>query len=115
MNMKQPRAQHNYTEMGFKHLKLPKDIWDPLLEFYEKHKPLGETDSLTDTVTHIDLCIAKPENWGGRGNTYVNHWESPTTMVNFEDFPDGPSLKNFIWDKVQPIIEEWVGRKVKPT
>lgn len=100
MNIKQARSQHNYTELGFKHRKLPQEIWLPILEFYSKYK-----------------SRAKAENWGGRGNTYVNHWEAPTKMVSFEDrdFEEGVQLKNFIWDKVQPIIEEWVGHRIHPT
>ena len=100
MNRKQPKAQHNYTETGFKKMRLPEHIWGRLLEFYNLH-----------------ANNSKPENWGGRGNSYVNHWESPTTMVSFEDrdFPGGAALKQYIWDNVQPIIEEWVGRKVHPT
>lgn len=60
---------------------------------------------------------AKTENWGGRGNTYVNHWESPTSMISFEDssIEGGTLLKNYIWNHVQPIIEEWVGKSVHPT
>jgi prolyl 4-hydroxylase len=27
---------------------------------------------------------AKPENWPA-GNTYTNHWEAPSTIVNIED------------------------------
>lgn len=100
MNLKQARSQHNYTELGFKHRKLPQEIWLPILEFYSKYKDR-----------------AKAESWGGRGNTYVNHWEAPTKMVSFEDkdFVEGIQLKNFIWDKVQPIIEEWVGHRIHPT
>jgi hypothetical protein len=100
MNLKQARSQHNYTEMGFKHRRLPVEIWEPILEFYNTNRKQ-----------------AKPENWGGRGNTYVNHWESPTEMVSFEDtdYEGGIALKNFIWDKVQPIIEDWVGHKIRPT
>lgn len=38
-------------------------------------------------------------------------------MISFEDssIEGGAELKHFIWNKVQPIIEEWVGRKVHPT
>ena len=38
-------------------------------------------------------------------------------MISFEDptIEGGAELKNYIWNKVQPIIEEWVGRKVHPT
>jgi len=99
MNMEQPRTQHNYTELGFKKLKAPIAAWEPLLAFYEQNKH-----------------NAKPENWP-RGNTYVNHWESPTEMVSFEDrqLRGGMQVKQKIWDGVRPIIEEWTGHKLEPT
>jgi hypothetical protein len=86
--------------MGFKKIKLPAEIFRPLKEFFDANKDRS-----------------KSENWGGRGNTYVNHWESPTRMVSMEDrdYPGSAALKQRIWDQVQPIIEEWVGRKVHPT
>ena len=38
-------------------------------------------------------------------------------MVSFEDssFRDGIETKQLLWKHVQPVIEEWVGRKVEPT
>ena len=38
-------------------------------------------------------------------------------MISFEDgsFRDGAATKQLLWQHVQPIIEEWVGRKVEPT
>jgi hypothetical protein len=54
MNMKQPGTQHNYTELGFKHRKLPDHIWEPLLAYYAKNKN-----------------NARNENWGGRGYTCI--------------------------------------------
>jgi hypothetical protein len=38
-------------------------------------------------------------------------------MVSLEDnsFRDGAATKQLLWQYCQPIIEEWVGRKVQPT
>ena len=38
-------------------------------------------------------------------------------MVSFEDgsFRDGAATKQLLWQYCQPVIEEWVGRKVEPT
>lgn len=51
------------------------------------------------------------------GNVYVNHWDSPTTMISFENknFRGGFDVKQQIWDAVKPIIEEWTGKKVVQT
>lgn len=38
MNYDQPRSQHNYTDIGFKHIKAPKSVMDPILAFYNKYK-----------------------------------------------------------------------------
>ena len=100
MSMDQPASQHNYTELGFKKLKLPPHVWEALSTFYEQNKHL-----------------AVEEKWS-RGYTYVNHWESPSFMVSVEDMRlqgAGPQLKQLVWDGVKPIIEEWVGRDIYPT
>lgn len=96
MNLNQPRSQHNYTEIGFKKIRVPDEIWGPILEFYNANK---------------DKQIL--EQWP-KGNTYVNSWTSPTSMISFENraMRGGIDLKTRIWDIIQPIIEEWVGKKV---
>jgi len=55
--------------------------------------------------------------WCALGNIYVNHWESPTSMISFENknFRGGFDVKQQIWDAVKPIIEEWTGKKVVQT
>lgn len=100
MNVDQPATQHNYTELGFKKLKVPKEAWEPLLAFWNDNKD--------------KMAI---ENWPA-GNTYTNNWASPTYMVSMEDGKlrgSGNRLKKTIWDGVQPILEEWVGKKLKET
>eukprot|EP01038_Epipyxis_sp_PR26KG_P009290 gene9290-12517_t len=99
MNLDQPKRQHNYTELGFKQMQLPSHIFKPLLDFYENNKDKK-----------------KEEKWS-RGYTYVNHWVNPSYMINLEDssLRGGLQLKQFLWDNVKPIIEEWVGKKVEPT
>lgn len=99
MNRDQPKTQHNYTVIGFKHVKTPKPAWDAIIKFYQMNKD-----------------NAKTEKWY-RGNTIVNTWESPSEMVSFENpsFRGGIAIKQIIWEAVRPVIEEWVGRKVEPT
>ncbi len=99
MNRDQPKTQHNYTVIGFKHIKVPEDVWQMITNFYNQNKD-----------------NAKLEKWY-RGNTIVNTWESPSYMVSFENsqFRGGNNVKGKIWETVKPIIEEWVGRKVEPT
>jgi len=77
MNREQPAAQINYTDIGFKKIKAPKALWDPLIAFYERNKN-GD----------------KIEEWT-KGNAFVNFWEAPTHMISFEDasFPEGLQVK----------------------
>jgi hypothetical protein len=99
MNVAQPPTQHNYTSVGFKLMRAPKEAWEPLIEFYNKNK---------------DKKVL--EKWY-RGATIVNSWDSPTYMVSFENsnFRGGLTVKNIIWEGVRPVIEEWTGHKLEPT
>eukprot|EP01039_Chlorochromonas_danica_P005604 gene5604-6171_t len=99
-SLEQPATQHNYTTLGFKKIRAPKEAWQPLIDFYNKYK---------------DRKVL--EKWY-RGATIVNTWDSPTYMVSFEnpDFPEGLEVKQKIWDGVKPLIEEWIGGyKIQPT
>lgn len=99
MNLAQPRTQHNYTEIGFKLMKAPKEIWDPIIKFYNQWKDKK-----------------KIEKWY-RGATIVNSWDSPSYMVSFEDpeFIGGTRVKEQVWEGMRPIIEEWTGHRLVPT
>lgn len=100
MSLDQPRTQHNYTTLGFKKMRVPEDVFSALRSFYDSNK-----------------ANKKLEQWS-RGYTYTNHWSSPTYMVSPEDSNlrgGGTTLKNFIWEGISPIIEEWTGHKLRPT
>jgi len=99
-NLATAPAQHNYTAVGFKKIKAPKAVWEPLINFYNKYK--------TQVVT---------EQWY-RGATIVNSWDAPSKMVSFENpnFEGGWQVKEKIWEGVRPIIQEWIGGyELKPT
>jgi hypothetical protein len=100
MNLQQAKTQHNYTEIGFKKATVPDEAWIPLKKFWDENK-----DKM------------KEEMWPA-GNTYVNHWDSPSYMVSLEDSNlrgFGAALKKQIWDGVRPLLEEWVGHKLTET
>lgn len=100
MNLDQAAKQHNYTEVGFKKIRAPPEVWDPIINFYKNNK--GKEI---------------PENWP-RGNTYVNHWTAPSKMISFEDGRlrgSGASLKRQVWNAVRPLLEEWTGKLLKET
>jgi len=73
-------------------------VFNVVKEFYEKNKG-----------------AEKVEEWF-LGNTYTNHWESPSYLINFEDTTlrgGGPSIKQRIWDAAKSSIEEWTGQELK--
>jgi len=89
MSLRQPRSMQNYTDTGFK---TPEKVWKLIKTFWEKNK-----DS------------RMLENWP-KGNTYTNHWESPTYMVSVENRQlrgGGSVLKQAIWDAARSTLEEW--------
>eukprot|EP00555_Chaetoceros_dichaeta_P002645 CAMPEP_0198249708 /NCGR_PEP_ID=MMETSP1447-20131203/1137_1 /TAXON_ID=420782 /ORGANISM="Chaetoceros dichaeta, Strain CCMP1751" /LENGTH=490 /DNA_ID=CAMNT_0043934395 /DNA_START=116 /DNA_END=1588 /DNA_ORIENTATION=+ len=97
MSLDQPKDMTNYTENGFKKIKTPDAVWKLISEFWEKNKG-----------THAN------ENWG-KGNTYVNHWTSPTHMVSVEDTGlrgGGGRLKNAIWNAAKDTLQEWTGEEL---
>ena len=99
MNLRQPAEQHNYTQIGFKKMKLPAAAWEPLKAFYEQNKH----------NQHIEI-------WP-RGYTYVNTWDSPSYMISLEDrsLRGGLVVKDQVWSGVKSVIEEWTGKEITPT
>jgi hypothetical protein len=99
LNLKQPMAQQNYTDIGFKHIKAPIEAYAPLKKFWDDHHE------------HQEI-----EQWPP-GNTYTNHWLNPTSFLSLENtkFKEGRRVKSQIWDGVRPVLEEWVGETLVPT
>jgi prolyl 4-hydroxylase len=60
MSLRQPQGMVNYTQNGFAKLKAPNHVFAMIKDFWEANKD-----------------NAKPEDWPA-GNTYVNHWQTPT-------------------------------------
>ena len=86
----------NYTEYGFKKMKTPPAVWKLVSEFWEANKSKDNW---------------KGENWS-KGNTYVNHWVSPTYMLDVglgSLRGGGLRLKNSIWNAARDTLQEWTG------
>lgn len=104
MSLSQPKSMQNYTDTGYKKIKTPPKVWKLLSEFWEKNNP----------TAHIHKST--PENWN-KGNSYVNHWESPTYMISVEDKRlrgAGYALKDEIWEAAKHTLEEWTGEELQP-
>lgn len=97
MNRDQPTSVHNYTKAGYAKLKMPTDLYIDLKAFFDDHRQLAE--------------IEWKEN-----NVYHNAWESPPTMVyvNKEEYGGSMEFSAKITSKIQPILEEWTGQRLKP-
>jgi prolyl 4-hydroxylase len=97
MSLRQPQSMQNYTEIGFKKIRAPDEVFTLIKEFWEKNKDK-----------------AKPEQWGV-GNTYTNNWESQSSMVSVEDSGlrgGGRGLKQKIWNAARNVIQEWTGQEL---
>lgn len=97
MGLRQPSSMQNYTDIGFKKIKTPEKVWKLVKRFWDENKDKGAN-----------------ENWN-RGNTYVNHWVSPTKMVSIENSKlrgGGGVIKQAIWDAARDTIQEWTGEEL---
>jgi len=99
MGLRQPQSMYNYTELGFKKIRAPPEVYKLIQEFWKNNKDRG-----------------KLEVWS-KGNTYTNNWDAPTKMVSVEDTTlrgAGLVLKQKLWDAAQNTLEEWTGEKLTP-
>jgi hypothetical protein len=97
MSKRQPKSMVNYTEHGYTKIRAPENVFKLIKEFWEKNK---DKQSL--------------EGWPA-GNTYVNHWSTPSYIVSVED-PSldggGHVLKQKIWNAARDTISEWTGQQL---
>ena len=93
----------NLTETGFKKIRAPPNLKELIADFWDKNR---------------DHQARHPveENWGA-GNSYVNHWEVPTTLVSVDDTGlrgSGTTLKRHIWAAASATLEEWTQQELQP-
>lgn len=101
MNLRQPKSMQNYTNVGFKKIKTPESVFKIIREFWENNK---------------EGYDRSPEKWNA-GNTYTNHWDSPTYMVSVEDTKlrgGGQRIKSKIWNLAKDTLQEWTGEELTP-
>jgi len=92
MTLRQPQSMENYTDLGFKKIRAPENVWRLIKNFWSINK---ESQS--------------KENWPV-GNTYTNHWSAETSIVNIENAQlrgGGLKLKQAIWDAAESTISAW--------
>jgi prolyl 4-hydroxylase len=99
MNRRQPQSMVNLTESGFTKIRSPPKLKELIDEFWKDNKDK-----------------AKIEAWHS-GNSYVNHWDSPTTLVSVDDKGlrgSGERLKEHIWAAASAVLEEWTQVELQP-
>jgi prolyl 4-hydroxylase len=89
LNLQQPAVMQNYTSAGYAKVQLPANVMKLLESFWENNEG-------SEYV----------EKWPA-GNTYVNHWETPTYML-----PLGTDIRKSLLDAVQPTLEAWTGQSL---
>ncbi|CAM9099657.1 unnamed protein product [Phaeothamnion confervicola] len=89
--VREPKTLPHFTEVGFKKTRVPPNVWDTIMTYYNDNKQ-----------------SPKLEMWG-KNNVYTNNEEAPSYMVNVpEDWVKG-GIKNQIWEGLRPTLEEWAG------
>jgi prolyl 4-hydroxylase len=99
MNRRQPQSMVNLTKTGFQKIRAPPNLKDLIDDFWQKNQDKG-----------------KREAWQS-GNSYVNHWSSPTTLVSVDDMGlrgSGGKLKEHIWAAASATMEEWTNQELQP-
>lgn len=90
LNRDQPKIMTNYTDIGFKKIRLSDHVWRLIEGYWE------------DYMTNGGGLEALEEEYWPEGNTYVNHWVSPTMMK------DSRPLHDPIWQEVEGKVKEWI-------
>jgi len=98
MNLNQPKAMQNYTHAGYAKVKTPSKVVDIMNKFLEANG------------RHT-----WPEFWN-HGNTYVNHWEVPTMMLDIgrRDLPHPLTTQEHetIIQSIQDVLESWTNQRL---
>ncbi|VEU37034.1 unnamed protein product [Pseudo-nitzschia multistriata] len=98
MNLNQPREMQNYTHAGYAKVHTPRKAMELLQSFFEKNER-----------------YVWPEFWN-EGNTYVNHWEVPTGLLDIgrESLPHpfAREERETIIRSIQDVLESWTGQRL---
>jgi prolyl 4-hydroxylase len=86
-------------QKGFQKVKTPDRLWQAIRNFWEKNKDRQEKEEWPD------------------GNTYANHWSSPTYLVRIVEEKglrgEGQVLAQSIWEATRNIMQEWCKQELE--
>jgi len=101
MNREQPPKMSNYTDTGYRKLRVPDALWERIQAFWEANRHQSQ-EEVWDTA-----------------NTYTNNWQSPPHMITVQNSSlvgGGPDLADAIWEAARVILSEWTGQaELTPT
>mmetsp|Transcript_8067 Transcript_8067/g.9372 ORF Transcript_8067/g.9372 Transcript_8067/m.9372 type:complete len:581 (+) Transcript_8067:96-1838(+) len=98
MNLNQPKQMGNYTHSGYAKVHTPSNVFQLLQKFWDQNQRYWW-----------------PEFWND-GNTYVNHWEIPTMLLDIgrKDLPNPFTSQEYetIVKSIQDILESWTNQRL---
>jgi prolyl 4-hydroxylase len=100
LNLRQPAAVYNYTQLGFAKMQIPINLMRALTELWNQNQNQKRL-----------------ERWAP-GNIYTNNWLAPTYILNVEDTGlkgGGPHWRKWIVEQVREVLEEWTGQHLAET
>lgn len=89
----QPPVMQNYTLLGFQKTKVPEDLMNQILSFWDHNND-----------------YASKEKWHP-GDFHTNHWDVPTFMLSLNNphlKQGGPTLRNKIWESTRKQLQNWI-------
>lgn len=95
----------NYTTLGFHKVRAPPEMMTILSKFWKR-----QFTSLTNDHD-VDIINSLPNEIWSRGDTYTNHWSSPTKLVSLTDSPS----RKILWESSKTILEQWTGVQLSPS
>ena len=102
MNRRQPQSMVNLTTSGFQTIRAPLHLKVLIDDFWN---------------TNADKQGQEKQEVWQSGNSYINHWSSPTTLISVDDTGlrgSGAKLKEHIWAAASATMEEWTNQEVQP-
>ncbi len=98
MNRYQPSSVRNFTQVGYKKIRAPPELFQMIQQFYNDNKGRDEIE------------------WAAI-NTYHNMWDVPPTILHINQRKNdggGAHLQNKVWAVAKQVMEEWTGQELSP-
>lgn len=98
-NFLQPQAVRNYTEMGFKKIKAPDEVYSLIKQFWDRNH-----DKMEPEFNQV--------------SPYHNSWDAPPSILQVANETlegGGPPLLAAISNAARGVLQEWTGQTLAPS